>query len=76
MRRYRAAVRAFRERYPQLRRFQPWNEVNHVSQPTYKKPYLAVRYYDVLRKEAGCTTEMDYTENTSWLLFIKYVYGL
>lgn len=24
---------------------------------------------DVLRKEAGCTTELDYTEQTSWLLF-------
>jgi len=23
---------------------------------------------DVLRKEAGCTTELDYTEQTSWLL--------
>ena len=26
---------------------------------------------DVLRKEAGCTTELDYTEQTSWLLFLK-----
>jgi hypothetical protein len=24
---------------------------------------------DVLRKEAGCTTELDYTEQTSWLLY-------
>jgi type I restriction enzyme M protein len=23
---------------------------------------------DVLWKEAGCTTELDYTEQTSWLL--------
>jgi type I restriction enzyme M protein len=22
---------------------------------------------DVLRKEAGCTTELDYTEQTSWV---------
>lgn len=28
---------------------------------------------DVLRKEAGCTTELDYTEQTSWLLFTKYL---
>ena len=27
---------------------------------------------DVLWKEAGCTTELDYTEQTSWLLFLKY----
>ncbi len=28
---------------------------------------------DILRKEAGCTTELDYTEQTSWLLFLKYL---
>jgi type I restriction enzyme M protein len=26
-----------------------------------------------LRKEAGCTTELDYTEQSSWLLFLKYL---
>ena len=28
---------------------------------------------DVLWKEAGCTTELDYTEQTSWVLFLKYL---
>ena len=31
---------------------------------------------EALRKEAGCTTELDYTEQTSWLLFLKYLDGL
>ena len=31
---------------------------------------------DVLWKESGCTTELDYTEQTSWLLFLKYLDGL
>src|ERR1700692_641275 len=31
---------------------------------------------DVLWREAGCTTELDYTEQTSWLLFVKYLDGL
>lgn len=31
---------------------------------------------DVLWKEAGCTTELDYTEQTSWMLFLKYLDGL
>jgi type I restriction enzyme M protein len=31
---------------------------------------------DALRNEAGCTTELDYTEQTSWLLFLKYLDGL
>ena len=34
------------------------------------------RIDDVLRNEAGCTTELDYTEQTSWLLFLKYLDGL
>ncbi len=28
---------------------------------------------DVLWKEAGCSSELDYTEQTSWLLFLKYL---
>lgn len=28
---------------------------------------------DVLWKEAGCATELDYTEQTSWMLFLKYM---
>lgn len=31
---------------------------------------------DILRKETGCTTELDYTEQTSWPLFLKYLDGL
>lgn len=31
---------------------------------------------NVLWKEAGCTTELDYTEQTSWLLFLKCLDGL
>jgi type I restriction enzyme M protein len=31
---------------------------------------------DVLWKDAGCTSELDYTEQTSWLLFLKYLDGL
>ncbi len=31
---------------------------------------------DVLWKEAGCSSELDYTEQTSWLLFLKYLDAL
>ena len=48
---YRAAVRAFDDRYPWVRTYAAWNEVNHVSQPTFGRPRLAVRYYRVLRQE-------------------------
>jgi type I restriction enzyme M protein len=28
---------------------------------------------DVLHKDAGCSSELDYVEQTSWLLFLKYL---
>ena len=31
---------------------------------------------DALRKEAGCASELDYTEQSSWLLFLKYLDAL
>ena len=31
---------------------------------------------NILRREAGCATELDYIEQTSWLLFLKYLVGL
>ena len=31
---------------------------------------------DVLWKEAGCTTELDYVEQSSWILFLKYLNDL
>jgi hypothetical protein len=49
---YRASLRAFDDQFPWVRTYSAWNEVNHVSQPTYRKPRLAVRYYEVLRREA------------------------
>jgi hypothetical protein len=48
---YRRSVRAFDDRYPWVRTYSAWNEVNHVSQPTFGHPRLAVRYYRVLRRE-------------------------
>lgn len=31
---------------------------------------------DILYKDAGCTSELDYTEQSSWLLFLKYLDAL
>ena len=28
---------------------------------------------DTLWKDAGCSTELDYIEQTSWVLFLKYL---
>ena len=31
---------------------------------------------DILHKDAGCTSDLDYTEQSSWLLFLKYLDAL
>jgi hypothetical protein len=50
---YKSSFARFDNKFPWVRTYSAWNEVNHKSQPTYRKPGLAVRYYDVLRKLAG-----------------------
>lgn len=53
---YKAAVKGFRKEFPYAKTFTPWNEVNHVSQPTYRKPALAAKYYKSLKSVCkGCT---------------------
>src|SRR6266498_1493096 len=64
-----------------------WHRQRGDSQPVsgFAVPFREIRTMfeqafrnidDALRKEAGCTTELDYTEQTSWLLFLKYLDGL
>jgi hypothetical protein len=56
VRQFRRSFRAFRQKYPWVREYSPWNEANHQSQPTYHRPRLAARYYNVVRSECrGCT---------------------
>lgn len=28
---------------------------------------------DIFHKDAGCSSELDYTEQSSWVLFLKYL---
>ena len=49
LRAYRKGFKAFRVRYPEVRDFSAWNEANHASQPTFRKPRAAARYYNALR---------------------------
>jgi len=49
---YKNSFARFDNMFPWVRTYSAWNEVNHASQPTNRKPYLAVRYYEVLRKLA------------------------
>ena len=49
---FRGAFQAFRKRYPDVRVYAPWNEINHSSQPTHDNPRRAAEYYNVVK--AGC----------------------
>ena len=47
---------AFRKRYPWVRIYQPWNEVNNLTQPTYGSPAAVVTYYQLAKANChGCT---------------------
>jgi hypothetical protein len=53
---FRAAFRAFRERYPGVNAYAPWNEINHASQPTARAPRRAAEFYNVVKAECpDCT---------------------
>ena len=53
---FRRAFEAFRKRYPKVRVFAAWNEINHASQPTHDAPARAAEYYNVVKASCdGCT---------------------
>ena len=53
---FRAAFEAFRERYPAVTVYAPWNEINHASQPTARSPRRAAEFYNVVKGDCeGCT---------------------
>jgi hypothetical protein len=76
VRQYTRAFRAFRERWPEIRTFSPWNEANHRSQPTFKNPKRAAQYYNVVRKHCrGCkivaADVIDEVNMVKWLTVFK-----
>jgi hypothetical protein len=53
---YAEQVRSLLRRYPWVQTITPWNEPNHVSQPTAGSPRQAARYYNAARDAcANCT---------------------
>jgi hypothetical protein len=53
---YTKAFIAFHKRYPYVKIYQPWNEVNSTTQPTWTKPQMLVTYYSIVKKYCkGCT---------------------
>lgn len=71
---YRRAVAAFVKRYPWVRAYSPWDEVNTCSEPTCRNPRMAATYYRTLQRACrGCTViaaevlDTDYTEMRRYL---------
>ncbi len=75
---YTTAFKKFKAAYPWVKTYAPWNEANHVSQPTSKSPKRAADYYDVLRRNCkGCKVlaadVLDQSNVRDWLKdFIRY----
>lgn len=73
------SVRAFKKSFKKYRRTFPaaktygiWNEANHVSQPTYRKPRLVAKYFLAARKSCrSCTfvaaDVLDGSNMESWV---------
>lgn len=73
---YQRGVRAFMARYPYVREFSPWDEVNDCSQPTCQDPASAARYYLTMRKTCGGCTVMaaevlDTTQPEETVIYLK-----
>ena len=52
---YERNFKRFRARFPLVRTYAPWNEINHFTQPTYRNPKAAARFTDIARRNCrGC----------------------
>jgi hypothetical protein len=52
---YERNFRRFRARFPFVKTYAPFNEVNHFSQPTYRHPAVAAHFTDIARRNCrGC----------------------
>jgi hypothetical protein len=47
----------------------PYTAVPHKGGHMFEQAFRNID--DTLRKEAGCASELDYTEQSSWLLFLN-----
>jgi hypothetical protein len=73
---YRKSFRLVRERYPFVTDFSAWNEANHTAQPTAKKPRLAARYFNAMRRDCrSCTIVaadvLDTKDMVAWIKKFK-----
>ncbi len=73
---YLKGVRAFMKRYPYVKTYSAWDEVNDCSQPTCHNPAAAAHYYLYLRSVChGCTLMaaevLDTTDPAQTVTYLK-----
>jgi Glycosyl hydrolase catalytic core len=70
---YRKSFRLVRERYPWVTDFSAWNEANHTTQPTARKPAAAARFYNAMRKDCRTCTIVaaDVLDSRDMLAWVK-----
>ena len=64
--------RALRRRHPDLRTFQAWNEANHGTQPTQRRPDRVARFYDAMKRNCPrcnvvAPSVLDMRNMVSWI---------
>lgn len=71
--RFKRSVRAFHKKYRHVKTFQPWNELNSKSQPTYKSPRSAVKYFVAMRQVCRkCTiVAADILDSSKAIRYVK-----
>ena len=50
-----------------------WTAINAKERAYFMFEQTFKNIDDILHKDAGCSSELDYTEQTSWMLFLKYL---
>jgi hypothetical protein len=72
---YRRVFLQFRARYPFVRDYITWNEANHPSQPTARRPDRVAAYHDVIRRACPACTVVaaDVLDSSSLTAYVKAV---
>lgn len=70
---YLKAMQAFKATFPSVRVITPWNEANHITQPTARHPERAAEYYNITRRvfrgaKIVAADVLDQTNSRRWLI--------
>lgn len=73
---YQRGVRAFMRRYPYVRTYSAWDEINSCSQPTCRSPKAAARYFLTMRRTCPqCTViageVLDTTDPSATVAYLR-----